>query len=115
MNCTQRIYINKNKILNGDIMDKFVCELQKRVDEVAHKWKTKCNEEYGGNFNKWYRQNIVEIQNDISDLLFLEKLQGVSVVKEDGGVVASTDFTDESKNLEVWKAIGLQEEDFYNT
>lgn len=94
-------------------MDVFVEELQKKIDEVTHRWKTKCDKEYGGNTLKWFRENRVEIQNDISDLWLLEKLQGISVVKEDGEVVAYTDFTDESKNLEVWKAVGLQEEDFY--
>lgn len=37
----------------------------------------------------------------------------ISVVNEDGNIVAATDFTNESENLEVWKAIGLEEEDFY--
>lgn len=39
-------------------------------------------------------------------------LRDINVVKENGEVVASTDFTNESKNLEVWKAVGFQEEDF---
>ena len=37
----------------------------------------------------------------------------INVVNEDGVFITSTDFTDESTNLEVWKALGLQEEDFY--
>lgn len=37
----------------------------------------------------------------------------INVVTEDDDIIATTDFTDEQKNLEVWKAIGLQEEDFY--
>lgn len=41
-------------------------------------------------------------------------VRGINVIKEDGTVVSTTDFINESKNLEVWKAIGLQEEDFYN-
>lgn len=40
-------------------------------------------------------------------------VRDINVIKEDGEVVAHTNFTDESKNLEVWEAIGLQEEDFY--
>ena len=39
----------------------------------------------------------------------------IVVADENDNVICSTDFTDKSKNLEVWKAIGLQEEDFYNT
>ena len=37
----------------------------------------------------------------------------INVVNEDGVFITSTDFTDESTNLKVWKALGLQEEDFY--
>lgn len=37
----------------------------------------------------------------------------VSVVDEGDNIIATTDFTDKQKNLEVWKALGLQEEDFY--
>ena len=37
----------------------------------------------------------------------------INVVNEDGVCITSTDFTDESTNLKVWKALGLQEEDFY--
>ena len=94
-------------------MNEFMYELQNKVREMAEKWKIRCNEECDGDFNKWFRLNRVEIQNDVSDLYLLNQLQGISVVKEDGEVVAHTDFTDEQMNLEVWKAIGLQEEDFY--
>ena len=40
-------------------------------------------------------------------------VKGINVVKEDGEVIVHTDFTDEQKNLDVWKALGFTEEDFY--
>ena len=56
---------------------------------------------------------LLSYQKIMVDGLSLNKLRGINVVKENGEVVASTDFTDESKNLAVWKVVGLQEEDFY--
>lgn len=58
---------------------------------------------------------LLSYQKVMVDELLPERygLRSINVVKENGEVVASTDFTDESKNLEVWKAVGLQEEDFF--
>ena len=51
----------------------------------------------------------------IWDMYFdeFEDVNVINVVDENNNLIASTDFSDESKNLEVWKAAGLQEEDFY--
>ena len=57
-------------------------ELEQELEKVIRKWKTQCAEEYGGNAKKWLRENLMEIQNDISDLWLLEKLQGLIVIEE---------------------------------
>ena len=49
----------------------------------------------------------------IYELAKTDYLCRVSVVDENNNIITTTDFTDEQKNLEVWKATGLQEEDFY--
>ena len=58
-------------------------------------------------FNDYVSQCINNIEN--TGYLF----NVINVVDENGNVVSSTDFTDESKTLEVWKLLGLEEEDFY--
>ncbi len=53
-----------------------------------------------------------------TNLLYGEFVNGkfdkISVVDENDSVIATTDLTNKRKNLEVWKALGLQEKDFYN-
>ena len=96
--------------MNNDII---LNDIQNGLKEIKEKWKTVLIEEYNGNFKKFYRQNAVYIDKDISNLWASVNLQKVSVVKENGDVVALTDLVNKSKNLEVWKALGLQEGDFY--
>ena len=53
---------------------------------------------------------------NLNTVVYISRVDGnelVNVVDENENVIATTDFTDESKNLRVWKAVGLQEEDFY--
>lgn len=66
-----------------------------------------------GNLKKLFNDTINKI-NSIGNVYPIFDTEIVKLnVDEDGNIIASTDFTDESKNLEVWKALGLQEEDFY--
>lgn len=67
-----------------------------------------------GNLKKLFNDTINKI-NSIGNVypVFDTEIVKLSIDDEDGNIIASTDFTDESKTLEVWKALGLQEEDFY--
>ena len=63
--------------------------------------------------NKLPDEVIDKVAEKFCSIIPNDFLGRVSVVDEDGSVIATTDFTNEQENLAVWKAAGLQEEDFY--
>lgn len=89
-------------------------EIDKRINEIRDKWNAIAEEQ--GNtddVDDFMRNNHEMLFDDLIEILDMCNPSKISVEDEDGNVLCSTDFTDESKNLEVWKAIGLDEEDFY--
>lgn len=40
-------------------------ELQDKVEAFKCKWKAKLTDEYNGNFQKMYRENMAEMQEDM--------------------------------------------------
>lgn len=90
-------------------------EVDKRINEIRDKWNA-IAEEQGyttDDVDAFVAKNHEMVFNDLFELLDMCSPDKIVVENEDGNVLCSTDFTDESKNLEVWKAIGLDEEDFY--
>lgn len=59
----------------------------------------------------WLEAGCEEIAHAVDDELCVS-VNRINVVDGEQ-IVTSTDGTDQAKNLEVWKALGLQEEDFY--
>lgn len=43
-------------------------ELQDKVEAFKHKWKAKLADEYNGNFQKMYRENRAEMQEDMEPI-----------------------------------------------
>ena len=86
--------------------------LKDKMEEIANKWKLKMAGQNVDSIYEFYKLNKTEIFNDVDDLFDITKLQEISTTLDDGTII-STDFTDESKTLEVWKALGFEEEDFY--
>ena len=101
-------------VMDSNYCDEYIDELEKKIKEITNKWKNEMLEQNITDFKIFYRLNYATMCEDMEEFWDAYSSIGkVSVVDEDQNIVATTDFTDESKNLEVWKALRFQEEDFY--
>lgn len=110
---------------NYKILCREDCYHAKNIKEENKVWFDTVEEgvNYGCRPCKHCMQNIATIpsgsilakeQTDaLYELAKTDYLRRVSVVDENNNIIATTDFANEQKNFEVWKATGLQEEDFY--
>lgn len=106
--------------MNGDLMDlsfeqiskefEILGYTKKEAEELAELAMRDCS-----SISDEEIESVADAYNRIPNTydLFLYELQSIKVVEESGNIIASTDFTNEKDNLEVWTALGLDKEDFY--
>lgn len=101
-------FSNKEELISI-VMDNCLCQRKEAlevIDKVAV--DSYCNGDISWEFfNEYISDNFKAALDKFNSIPLNICLNRISVVDEDGNVVTTTDFTDESKNLEVWKAIGL--------
>ena len=106
--------------MNGELMDLSFEQISKEFEILGYT-KEESAELAELAMRDWCRMSDKEIEcladayNRIQSIypIFLDELRAIKVVDEFGNTIASTDFTSEKDNLEVWTAVGLDEEDFY--
>lgn len=104
-------FSNKEELISI-FMDNYSCQYEEASDAIDKILVDSfCNGHISEDFFNEYISD--KFKNKLDNILPNVCLGRISVVDENENVIATTNFTNEAQNLAVWKALGLEEEDFY--